>query len=506
MKQYFLIVVTFCLVCLTQLTIAQGIIKDDFLVNDDSGNEHQLDPSISMDPAGSFVITWQDYRNGNGDIYFQRYNSSGAALGVNIKVNTDTSNANQDYPSISMDGAGNFVVAWDDTRNNNYDVDIYFQRYTSTGAALGVNTRVNDDIDSVKQWYPSSAMDATGNFVIVWIDERNGNLDVYYQRFTSTGTPLGANTKVNDDTTITIQTNPSIAMDATGNYIIAWHDYRNSNADIYFQIYTSNGTPLGANTKVNDDVGIEFQHNPSISMDAVGTFVIAWQDFRNSNWDIFFQRYTNTGTTLGMNTRANDDAGSEYQRLPRISVNDVGDFVIVWDDERFTGSDIFGQRYFSSGSPNGGNYRIVAEDLGIGAVVFASNQVLVFSWVDDRRSQGYDIYAKIVNWNWNGVTAIIDDVNINPIDFSLSQNYPNPFNPSTNIKFTISDFGFVNLKVYDLLGNEVTTLVNEEKPAGEFEVEFNVGRDSSPDIASGIYFYQLRAGKYIETKKMLLIK
>ncbi len=96
-----------------------------------------------MDGAGNFVIVWYDFRNANWDIYFQRYNDAGTALGVNTKVNDDTGGASQEHPKISMDAAGNFVIVWDDNRNNNSD--IYFQRYTSTGGALGVNTKVNDD-------------------------------------------------------------------------------------------------------------------------------------------------------------------------------------------------------------------------------------------------------------------------------------------------------------------------------------------------------------------------
>jgi len=92
-----------------------------------------------------------------------------------------------------------------------------------------------------------------------------------------------------------------------------------------------------------------------------------------------------------------------------------------------------------------------------------------------------------------------------PSTFNLEQNYPNPFNPSTNIKFTISDFGFVSLKVYDVLGNEVTTLANEELFAGEYEVEFNTSSIKHLP-SSGVYFYQLIAGKFIETKKMILVK
>ena len=88
-----------------------------------------------------------------------------------------------------------------------------------------------------------------------------------------------------------------------------------------------------------------------------------------------------------------------------------------------------------------------------------------------------------------------------PGAFVLSQNYPNPFNPTTKIKFVIPNSSFVNLKVYDVLGREVTTLVNEEKPAGEYEVEF-----SGKNLSSGVYHYQLKADNYVETKKMLFIK
>jgi hypothetical protein len=93
--------------------------------------------------------------------------------------------------------------------------------------------------------------------------------------------------------------------------------------------------------------------------------------------------------------------------------------------------------------------------------------------------------------------------------YSLSNNYPNPFNPSTTVKYQILEISFVTLKVYDVLGNEITTLVNEEKPAGEYEVEFNAtnlpSRQGSA-LTSGIYFYQLKAGSFVETRKMVLIK
>ncbi|MBT8378766.1 MAG: T9SS type A sorting domain-containing protein [Ignavibacteria bacterium] len=202
-----------------------------------------------------------------------------------------------------------------------------------------------------------------------------------------------------------------------------------------------------------------------------------------------------------------------HQKIPEISMDTVGDFVIVWLDDRYgqTDHDIIGQRYFSNGNPNGGNYLIVANgpNNGVGSpVVFADNSNIIFSWEDNRRSQGRDIYAKIVNWNWNGATDV-DEIDENiPEEFSLSQNYPNPFNPTTKIKFTIPSVTLsgiegspTTLKINDVLGNEIITLVNEELSAGEYEIEFD-----AKGLTSGIYFYQLKAGNYLETEKMILLK
>jgi hypothetical protein len=88
-----------------------------------------------------------------------------------------------------------------------------------------------------------------------------------------------------------------------------------------------------------------------------------------------------------------------------------------------------------------------------------------------------------------------------PYEFSLSQNYPNPFNPVTTIKFDIPINSIVRLKLYNILGEEVITLVNEEKSTGSYKIEFD-----ATALPSGIYFYRLQAGSYIETKKMVLLR
>ncbi|MCH8033327.1 MAG: T9SS type A sorting domain-containing protein [Bacteroidetes bacterium] len=98
------------------------------------------------------------------------------------------------------------------------------------------------------------------------------------------------------------------------------------------------------------------------------------------------------------------------------------------------------------------------------------------------------------------VVSIEDDPPINK-DFYLSQNYPNPFNPTTNISYSISQRSFVTLKIYDVLGNEITTLINKEMQSGSYEVEFDAS-----NLPSGIYFYQIRAGAFVDTKKLVLMK
>ncbi len=100
----------------------------------------------------------------------------------------------------------------------------------------------------------------------------------------------------------------------------------------------------------------------------------------------------------------------------------------------------------------------------------------------------------------SGTTDISESLNL-PGGFILEQNYPNPFNPTTHFKFRIAEFGFVSLKVFDMLGREVATLLNEEKNPGEYEIQFNAG-----SLSSGIYFYKLVAGSFAQSKKMLLLK
>lgn len=314
-----------------------------------------------------------------------------------FQVNDDEGSAGQYSPAISTDGNGNFVITWFDYRNG--DWDIYAQRYSSDGTALGNNFKVNDEEESAFLHVPPSiSMDSSGNFVIAWSDDRNGDSDIYLQRYLSDGTAEGSNFKVNDDEGSAGQVFPSIEADGSGNFVIAWQDSRNGDYDIYAQRYLSDGTAIESNFKANDDEGSAYQRYPSISTDGSGNFVITWVDVRNGDGDIYIQRYLSDGTAVGSNIKVNDDEESaDYQSYPSISMNGSGNFAITWTDIRNGYPyDIYAQRYSSDGTAEGSNFKVNDDEGNAGqrypSISKDESGNFVITW--HERNGDPDIYAQ----------------------------------------------------------------------------------------------------------------
>ncbi len=150
--------------------------------------------------------------------------------------------------------------------------------------------------------------------------------------------------------------------------------------------------------------------------------------------------------------------------------------------------------YFSQGGYNS-KYFHLAKDFG---TVWMSYDI---SWIS-RDIWYYDlVYAKIGGIEYGTFVSVENEDSSHPIDYFLSQNYPNPFNPSTRINYSLPHSSKVTLKVYDILGNEIKTLVNKEQNAGIYEVEYD-----SKGLSSGIYFYRIVTDEFSETKKMILMR
>lgn len=213
--------------------------------------------------------------------------------------------------------------------------------------------------------------------------------------------------------------------------------------------------------------------------------------------------YTDNGSNnFGSDVFEADAEGIIVYTCPLNNPVDNGDGFIVVSDQRTSQSDF---EFFD---------RVTWEHLGTLNITGVSNTDGIASYpyplpdypLGVFAAQNNDATVVLVGWDkiFEKISEVTTDVNNKgkqPENFKLFQNYPNPFNPTTRIQYSIANKRFVSLKVYDSLGKELKTLVNEEKPAGIYEVNF-----SSKDLPSGTYFYKIKAGDFVQTKKMVLLK
>jgi len=166
--------------------------------------------------------------------------------------------------------------------------------------------------------------------------------------------------------------------------------------------------------------------------------------------------------------------------------------------------------YYVGGYFLPGIYKINPNFSGEPELFFEGNN-MVYPTYNEKNHSLYITYYNQNSWGEIPLTTTSVPSEELQKEFALYSNYPNPFNPTTKIKYSIPQLSNVVIKVYDILGNEIETLVDEEKPAGNYEVEFSAigGSASGGDawnLPSGIYFYKLIAGRFVETKKMILLK
>jgi hypothetical protein len=234
--------------------------------------------------------------------------------------------------------------------------------------------------------------------------------------------------------------------------------------------------------------------------------IITWQDWRNGNADVYAQRVNPSGIVQwGSNGAAICTTGS-YQEHPSLISDCAGGAIITWQDGISVSiSDIFAQRIDASGVVQWGLNGTAVSTADSGQadpdLVSDARGGAIITWLDCRNGD-WDIYAQQVSANGNlgEITGVIGPGA--PLSvYRLHQNYPNPFNPSTRIKFQIPSTNIVTLKIYDVSGREMITLVNIELKAGSYEATFDATR-----LASGVYFYRLKAGGFTETKKLLLLR
>ena len=313
----------------------------EFRVNTYAGFQYL--PAVASDPSGNFVVVWNGSDGSYSGVFAQRFDSSGAPLGSEFRVNSYTTEQ-QRFPSLAVGGTGDFVVVWDGL----FETDVFGQRFASSGSPLGSEFRVNTFID-FNQWGAEVAADSAGNFVVMWSSDYQGPLaatSVYGQRFASSGAPLGPEFRVSTYASVlSTQGPPLVGMEPSGDFVAVWTSLPQDGwgRGVYGQRFSGSGIPLGPEFRVNTQTLLD-QFASGVSLDASGNFVVVWtSEFGDGFGDgVFGQRYDSSGVALGPEFRINTYITGD-QREPSVAADPLGNFVVVWQSAPQDG--VFGQRY-----------------------------------------------------------------------------------------------------------------------------------------------------------------
>jgi hypothetical protein len=471
-------------------------------------------PTLTTNKNGEIIVSWLEVTPGNRKIYAQRFYNYYILSGNNFQINSDSMGFA--YPKCALFENGKSVFSWFGYQNS----DLYYliRIFNSSNIAITNPIPSNDTIHYSLQpdMYDIAVNPVSGSIYHVfsyiispWI-RSNVNL----QKFDSNGKKIGSNVIINDDTLNVFQQYPVITMRNDGSYIIAWMDKRDQETgagDIYMQMFDANDNRIGPNRIVNDDFDPEVHHDkPAIASDSLGNFVITWEDLRINNiyQNIFVQYFNSEGVAIGPNKRVDQDLAVWHRFTPKVAMSANGNTVIAWTDlDAANPTTVYFRRYNGALNPIGNQRKISNQtpgsSKGMGDIKLQGDRIMTV-WADTRSEPpGPGVYYNILSFQ--NPDSIISSINSNtgtiPESFQLFQNYPNPFNPETKIKFSLPQSGIVSLVVYDISGREVVKLVNEKLSTGTYEYSFD-----GSGLSSGVYFYQMESGSFIQTKRMVLIK
>jgi photosystem II stability/assembly factor-like uncharacterized protein len=455
--------------------------------------------SVYFEPGGNYYIVWVD----EGKILFKRSGDLGESWSDNQVL--ISSNNICGSPAIKSDYNYVYVVCHQFLG----DYEILFIYSTDFGQTWS-SPQIISGMDSGSL---NPQLEVAGsNIFVVWEQKTslmNNKSEINFIKSTDHG--------VSWSSIINLSNSEQIHSDgvqitlSVNNLYCSWLEYLSStDNDINFSKSTDNGITWTAPVNITNDS--DFQYNIYMTDNGINNLYVAYENGVMLGSEIYLKKSSDGGITWSVPQNITNNAGRSSN--PCISIfddhlyflwsdnshsipaNDSSDIFFKWSsDFGITWSDLLN---VSDNSSNSLGPRIC----------YSVNGPLPAPWLDitifwlDYSLGASEIFARRAN---HLISALETFNEIN--SFILEQNYPNPFNPSTNIGFRISDFGFVSLKVYDVLGNEVATLVNEEKLAGIYEVEFiAVGTSRDLSLASGVYFYQLKSGKFIQIKKMILLR
>lgn len=315
--------------------------------------DNQYAPHLIADGANGAIVVWEDRRNGiDYNIFAQRVDGSGSVQWLADGESIVSSAGHQLTPRIVSDNAGGAIIVWADYRSGSH-YDIYAQRLIANGSAQWTTNGVVVVNVAGNQFSPSIASDGTGGMVVVWQDYRNStDFNIYAQRLDINGAELWAANGIEISAALGNQVSSSIVMSGTDAFIIGWEDYRNGNSDIYAQRVSAAGSvSWNANGSIVCTVTGN-QNSPQMVADDSNGAILAWRDYRSgSSADIYLQRINQNGTRLWSTEGSAASSVVGNQALPVVAADGAGGVVLAWEDDRNSNADIYAQGVSAGGKP-----------------------------------------------------------------------------------------------------------------------------------------------------------
>ncbi len=330
----------------------------------------QTAPVVAADAAGDYVVVWtSDGEDGDGlGVFAQLYHADGSAVGGEIPVGTTTA-GDQSNPKVAMDATGDFVVVW--TSSSPDGLGVFARRFKADGTPASGELAVDVFVPGSgaltgDRSEPSVGMNATGRFVVAWTGPITDGQDdfgfgTYARIYDDTGAPVTDAFMVNNVNLFGDQTKPSVAMDAAGDFIVAYSDMDEGFQEFTIEanVFDRTGAPIFVDGSQGDTIftivdntnntSVDDQSTPSAAMDAAGDFVVVWQGPDADGEGVFADRYNifpdvhgnfgHAGVQQINTTTAGDQAA------PSVASDAAGDFVVTWISSDADGTGITARRY-----------------------------------------------------------------------------------------------------------------------------------------------------------------
>jgi hypothetical protein len=460
--------------------VSQAQWQQDLRLTNDPGNSYtSWNNAWCIAASGDSVhVVWRDNRDGNNEIYYKRSVDGGVNWGTDTRLTNNPSPSG--YPTVAVSGQVVYVV-WEDDRDGNYE--IYYKRSTNGGVSWGGDTRLTNNTATSER--PSASV-SDSVVHVVWLDQRDGNLEIYYKRSTDEGVSWGADTRLTNNTAMSER--PSVAV--SGQVVhVAWSDTRDGNNEIYYKQSTDGGVSWGADIRLTNDP--DGSYNSPIS--ASGSFVhVVWEEWRDGNPEIYYKRSTDVGVSWSADVRLTNNTG--YSTSPSISVS--GQVVHVgWYDNRDGNNEIYYKRSTDGGISWGTDTRLTNDPASsFDLSVSVSGQVVHVVWTDFRDGNAEIFYKRDPIGNPVGIHESF----LNEITLQFS---PNPFSNSTTISFSLHHSQNITLKIFDVNGRLVATIADKVFKNEKNEISWDAG-----EVNAGIYFLQFLTAENMHTEKLIVTK